>query len=703
MTDWLDDVNAQADPWLLTAGRADDPKWRDACLGNGYMGQRVDQDGTCDSYRDMSRSFVAGFYGEASENPSRPEGLTELPRWATLAFQPGAFEQGRDLSVRSDYRQQLDLRTGVLETRYVCETRHARYQVERSVYLSRAVPELAVMSIKITRLVSPASHAGGSADESVAGIAGAGDHILIRESLDADPVVGLKDVSLAADADDLTLAMTTTRGRRLAIRSRLVGDTANRSLSTRCTSRAAHRLYHHTLGEGESVEVTKLVAVVTDERAEDPLAQSGRLLDAADDLAAARQANDAAWADLWASRVEVDHPRLQQLINASLFQMYGALRGDVSWSHGPCGLGGNGWDGCVFWDTDTWTLPVYAVLQPALARSCVAYRARTLGGAKANCRPGEAGARWAWMSCSDGKECCSLAVFQEERHIVSCVALAQWVYARCAGDDDWLEREGYEVIVESARYWASRAQPNDDGSWSIRQVCGSDEHAGLVDDNYTTNVGAAWTLRTAAKLMRRKGAAPPIEWREIADGLRLLWNDEHDVPQQMQQWQHGQVIKQADTTLAAHPWNAPLSADQLARTVDYYRAHYPPAAIMMGQAIDGLIDARLGRVDGLDLALRKLMEHYAGPYYIASESPVNERVPFVTGYGGLLQMLIFGALGLKLEDDHISIKPCLPRGVNRMVLHNGHYAGRPFSVIVTRGSVKTTGSGAGHVRERLGA
>ena len=42
------------------------------------------------------------------------------------------------------------------------------------------------------------------------------------------------------------------------------------------------------------------------------------------------------------------------------------------------------------------------------------------------------------MSGQDGRESCSLHTFQNERHIVSCVALAQWTYARCAGDDAWL-------------------------------------------------------------------------------------------------------------------------------------------------------------------------------------------------------------------------------------------------------------------------
>lgn len=61
------------------------------------------------------------------------------------------------------------------------------------------------------------------------------------------------------------------------------------------------------------------------------------------------------------------HPRLQQLLNVALFALYSSVRADEATGHHPCGLSHDGWDGTVFWDTEPWTLPTYALFRPDLA------------------------------------------------------------------------------------------------------------------------------------------------------------------------------------------------------------------------------------------------------------------------------------------------------------------------------------------------
>jgi trehalose/maltose hydrolase-like predicted phosphorylase len=245
-----------------------------------------------------------------------------------------------------------------------------------------------------------------------------------------------------------------------------------------------------------------------------------------------------------------------------------------------------------------------------------------------------------------------------------------------------LTNEGLAVIRGSAEYWAGRAEANDDGSWSIRQVCGSDEDAGIVDDNATTNTGAAWTLRLAHGLVSEAEGSAPDTWLEIADGLRLPWDDERGIPLQMEGWQHGQRIKQADAVMMVHPWNRDFDAETMAKMVDYYRAHYPPQAIMMGAAIDGVVDARLGRSEGVGAALEALMPHFRGPFLIPSEHPQNERVPFVTGLGGLLQLLVFGAAGVRIDDKGFHSTPCLPPGIGTLTLKGIFYDGTARDLVV---------------------
>ena len=53
---------------------------------------------------------------------------------------------------------------------------------------------------------------------------------------------------------------------------------------------------------------------------------------------------------------------------------------------------------------------------------------------------------------------------------------------------------GAEIMLETARFWASRAALEDDGSYHIGGVIGPDECHESIDDNAYTNAMAAWNL-----------------------------------------------------------------------------------------------------------------------------------------------------------------------------------------------------------------
>ena len=53
---------------------------------------------------------------------------------------------------------------------------------------------------------------------------------------------------------------------------------------------------------------------------------------------------------------------------------------------------------------------------------------------------------------------------------------------------------GAEILLETARFWASRAVAEADGKRHIRHVIGPDEYHEDVDDNAFTNVMARWNI-----------------------------------------------------------------------------------------------------------------------------------------------------------------------------------------------------------------
>ena len=46
-----------------------------------------------------------------------------------------------------------------------------------------------------------------------------------------------------------------------------------------------------------------------------------------------------------------------------------------------------------------------------------------------------------------------------EQHISADVAYAVWQYWRATGDDEFFLDAGAEILLETARFWASRAVP----------------------------------------------------------------------------------------------------------------------------------------------------------------------------------------------------------------------------------------------------
>ena len=82
-----------------------------------------------------------------------------------------------------------------------------------------------------------------------------------------------------------------------------------------------------------------------------------------------------------------------------------------------------------------------------------------------------------------------------EEHIVADIAWAAAWYMDWTGDQAFTAGPGRELLVETARYWASRIHTERDGTAHILGVIGPDEYHEPVDDNACTNLMARWNLR----------------------------------------------------------------------------------------------------------------------------------------------------------------------------------------------------------------
>lgn len=138
-----------------------------------------------------------------------------------------------------------------------------------------------------------------------------------------------------------------------------------------------------------------------------------------------------------------------------------------------------------------------------MARSLEEYRYLSLPGAHAKAKHnGYEGAQFPWESAwlDDGEVTPEymgtdivtgqlIKVWSGfiEIHITADVAYGVWQYYMCTGDRNFMDKYGYELMLDCAKFWSSRLEPGEDGKLHINDVVGPDEYKEHVDDNAFTN------------------------------------------------------------------------------------------------------------------------------------------------------------------------------------------------------------------------
>ena len=181
---------------------------------------------------------------------------------------------------------------------------------------------------------------------------------------------------------------------------------------------------------------------------------------------------------------------------------------------GAKGLSGEGYKGHTFWDTELFLLPYFTYSYPDVARSLLEYRYLTLAGAHKKAKEnGYEGAMFPWESAwmddgevtpvwgaadiVTGKSTKIMSGFIEQ-HITSDIAFATWQYYQITHDEDFMKKYGYELILDTAKFWSSRLEYNEvKGQYHINCVIGPDEYKEHVDNNAFTNYMAHWNIKMA--------------------------------------------------------------------------------------------------------------------------------------------------------------------------------------------------------------
>lgn len=448
-------------------------------------------------------------------------------------------------------------------------------------------------------------------------------------------------------------------------RHRLAAASALRPLSGDWQQPSADTLTI-TLRKGQSAELWAVGAQCSSTRFADPVNEADRqtIYALRQGLTSLIARHEAAWHDLWRGRVEIegDGP-LALLVNSALYNLYCSLRAGSRLSIPPMGLTSEKYYGHIFWDADTWILPVMAVINPDLARSMIDYRVDRLQAARTKASAyGYRGAMFPWESDSHGEESTPTFALTGplEHHITADVAIAAWLYYCATGNLDWLRSEGYPLLKECADFWVSRLEPTDDDpeKLTVRNVVGADEYAIGIDGDAFTNAAACRALEHAAEAARSLGLSPDTTWIQHAAAIRLPMMDDGIVYREHETYDGAQT-KQADVELLAYPLNVMTDTRQIERNIDYYAPKIDsvggPAMSHSAMAVNYV---RINRPDKAAEMLRRATEPYIrGPFLSFSETPGNDETYFMTAAGGLLQAVIFGYGGIQITGQGITATP----------------------------------------------
>jgi trehalose/maltose hydrolase-like predicted phosphorylase len=672
-------------------------------IGNGYIGNRGSlAEGSALS---APATFVAGIFEQLHTPGSVPE-LMVLPDWTGVRIwvdhDPLSMQRGEVL----EHRRILDFRRGMLWREW--RHRDSEGRITRIVafrLVSLADRHLILHSITLT----PENYTS-----------------MIRFESSIEATAGA--VSLLAP--EWKARGDSTRPNILPLALRVPGRDTIVTFGLTSQMHSAHgqgcramyiepsRIIEHCDAElqaGAHCHLNRILSVFTSRDGGDPFERSMDHLREAvpKGTAAAVGAHAAAWESRWkAADIEiVGDDSLQRALRFAAYHLISAGNPeDPRVSIGARTLSGPGYKGHIFWDTETYILPFFIFTHPPSARALLEYRYHTLEAARTKAqKAGFRGAMYPWESADTGDETTPKTLIKPggeiikvpngelEVHITADVAYAIWQYWRDAGDDEFFVRFGAEIMLESARFWASRGATESDGFYHIRRVIGPDEYHENVDDDAYTNLMARWNLRhgatTAMVLQERwpnrwkklatrlQFAAEEVNtWRTLANSMFIPFDPKTLLYEQFAGYfkkepidlksyeprsaamdtilghdriQKTNVVKQADVVLATFLLCDEISPEVRATNFHYYEPRTGHGS-SLSPSIHALMAARIGDMNCAQQYLKQAAEIDLGNNMGNAAAGVH-----AAALGGLWQAVVFGFAGVRTLSDGVSFAPNL--------------------------------------------
>lgn len=541
------------------------------CLGNGYMGIRS---ATEETYLNETRDhFVSGTFNKFDENEVTE--LPNIPDFTKLNIVLDGERLDLEKGEVKNYSRDLNLKTGVITREFNWSFKGKEYHFLSKRFVSLKELNLFSMEVEITPLtesatVSISSGINGQVTNSGAQHFHEGEKRIYNKKFiemistttnSKIDFVQMTTHTIKKNNVELEIAPELNMDRRKVSVAYKVEVSKNEKLTLEklCTVNTTRDLVH----EGKELKDIRREALAQIESF-DKVGFEALLTESANE-----------WSKKWEaidmtinSKEEFDQLAIR-FAQYHLIVMTPAH--DSRMGVGAKGLSGEGYKGHSFWDTELFLMPFFTYTMPEVARSLAKYRFETLSGARKKATDnGYVGAMFPWESAwkDDGEvtpvwgavdivtgKATKIWSGFIEQHITCDVAYALWQYYMVTKDEEFMENYGFEILFDTAIFWASRLEWNEEKKeYHINNVIGPDEYKEHVNNNAFTNYMANWNLNLAIEYYSKLKSEKPTIFNVLNEKLDLdlnlkIWKDKVTKIYLPEPRKEDRVIPQDDTYL----------------------------------------------------------------------------------------------------------------------------------------------------------
>ncbi|QFF99154.1 glycoside hydrolase family 65 protein [Psychrobacillus glaciei] len=732
------------------------------CLGNGYMGLRS---ATEEPYMKETRNlFVNGTFNKAQVNE-----VTELPNLADVTKIDIRIDGERfslEFGEKKDYIRQINLKTAELTRIFEWTSPKGKklsFEFKRFVSLHNL--HLIGMKMTVKSLSDPVQISFDSGINAQMSNSGA-QHFLEGDRR----IVDKKIIQLVQTTNESKVDVVINTTHKIMIN----GEEIVKDPEMNMARRKVWLTYDFSLQPNDILEMEKLTTVYTSRDKEYKNSdyqihtlQESSLKDLQDCLEKGYdllfQSSKKEWKNkVWNAynfEIKSEDSFDQIALRFSLYHLTIMTPAhDERMGIAAKALSGEGYKGHSFWDTELFILPFFIFSNPEVAKSLLTYRYHGLEGARKKAvENGYLGAMFPWEAAwpTDGEVTPKLGDIDIitgeqtkiwsgfiEQHISADITFAVYQYYSVTGDIEFMDDYGYEIIFDTASFWASRLEWNDEKQeFHINNVIGPDEYKEHVNDNAFTNYMAYFNMKLAIRYYEKLKKENSVVLKNLTEQLNLdesykLWQlkaektflpmprekdlvipqddtylqlKEIDIskyknqekvrtiyrdfnPAQINTFQ---VTKQADTLLLFYLLQQTFLQDdnRISETVKQANFnYYEPKTLhdsSLSLATHSILANDIGDMDLAYSLFKKSCEVDLGQMMNTSDDGIH-----AAAIGGIWKGAVFGFAGIRLRDGLLSIRPKLPKHWHHMKF-TIHWRAQPVTFFLTSStlSVKVENKG----------